>query len=310
MASVVKAEEDEEEEVLECLSVREVHYGKMHGGGAATEEKNRNDKKRDFNNITEAYMKRLTEGYNMNRTRILAFMNKPSKPIEAIPSDLFELVQQLKPIKARRHIPRGSSNVLPIALANIVYLWDATDGNTSELVTVDDESDPLYDSTTNKLLRTMRGGHQPRVEAMDWNNHILTTGGMDGHITNNDVRKMNLMRPYKRYESLQRLGRLIGVDVSSRWLGLAVSDLHYQFAIGDVSKVLCQDLSQHCKQTSSQYQRKQNKSRKRHTCALCEDMGYVNRELCTLIARNIDASTHVCCEAALRNELEDWMLAL
>ncbi|GKG25051.1 hypothetical protein Tco_0395679, partial [Tanacetum coccineum] len=30
----------------------------------------------------------------------------------------------------------------------------------------------------------------------------------------------------------------------------------------------------------------------------------------TLIARNIDASTHVCCEAALRNELKDWMLAL
>ncbi|GJV47802.1 transport protein Sec31 homolog B-like protein isoform X1 [Tanacetum coccineum] len=30
----------------------------------------------------------------------------------------------------------------------------------------------------------------------------------------------------------------------------------------------------------------------------------------TLIARNIGASTHVCCEAALRNELEDWMLAL
>ncbi|GKB81039.1 hypothetical protein Tco_1280546 [Tanacetum coccineum] len=51
---------------------------------------------------------------------------------------------------------------------------------------------------------------------------------------------MNLMRPYKRYESFQRPGRLIGVDVGSRWLGLAVSDLHYQFAVGDVRKVLCQ----------------------------------------------------------------------
>ena len=37
----------------------------------------------------------------------------------------------------------GSSNVLAIALANTVYLWDATDGNTSELVTVDDESGPV-----------------------------------------------------------------------------------------------------------------------------------------------------------------------
>ncbi|GKD80214.1 hypothetical protein Tco_1342835, partial [Tanacetum coccineum] len=89
--------------------------------------------------------------------------------------------------------------------------------------------------------------------------------------------KMNLMRPYKRYESLQRPGLLIGVDVSSRWLGLAVFDLHYKFTVGDVSKVLCQDLSQHCKQTSSQYQRKQNKSRKRHTFTLCADTGYANR---------------------------------
>nr|GEZ49469.1 cell division cycle 20.2, cofactor of APC complex-like [Tanacetum cinerariifolium] len=37
-------------------------------------------------------------------------------------------------------------------------------------------------------LRTLKGGHQSRVGAMDWNNHILTTGGMDGQIVNNDVR--------------------------------------------------------------------------------------------------------------------------
>lgn len=37
----------------------------------------------------------------------------------------------------------GSSNVLSIALGNTVYLWDATDGNTSELVTIDEESGPV-----------------------------------------------------------------------------------------------------------------------------------------------------------------------
>ncbi|GJU35466.1 cell division cycle 20.2, cofactor of APC complex-like protein [Tanacetum coccineum] len=187
----------------------------------------------DCSPAREAYRKRLAEGCDMNRTRILAFKNKPPTPIEAIPSDLFEPVQQSKPVKARRHIPQscertldapdlvddyylnlldwGSSNVLAIALANTVYLWDATDGNTSELVTVDDESGPvtsvkwapdgrhisvglnssdvqLYDSSANRLLRTMRGGHQSRVGAIDWNNHILTTGGMDGQIVNNDVR--------------------------------------------------------------------------------------------------------------------------
>nr|XP_043636308.1 cell division cycle 20.2, cofactor of APC complex-like isoform X2 [Erigeron canadensis]XP_043636309.1 cell division cycle 20.2, cofactor of APC complex-like isoform X2 [Erigeron canadensis]XP_043636310.1 cell division cycle 20.2, cofactor of APC complex-like isoform X2 [Erigeron canadensis] len=105
----------------------------------------------------------------------------------------------------------GSSNVLAIALGSTVYLWDATDCITSELVTVDDESGPvtsvkwapdgrhifvglnnddvqLWDSMANRLLRTLKGGHQSRVGALDWNNYILTTGGMDGLIVNNDVR--------------------------------------------------------------------------------------------------------------------------
>ncbi|XP_076883460.1 uncharacterized protein LOC143532242 [Bidens hawaiensis] len=105
----------------------------------------------------------------------------------------------------------GSTNVLAIALGHTVYLWDAADGNTSELVTVDDDAGPvtsvkwapdgrhisvglnssdvqLWDSTSNKLLRTLRGCHQSRVGSMDWNSHILTTGGMDGQIVNNDVR--------------------------------------------------------------------------------------------------------------------------
>lgn len=37
----------------------------------------------------------------------------------------------------------GSGNVLAIALGNTVYLWDATNGSTSELVTVEDENGPV-----------------------------------------------------------------------------------------------------------------------------------------------------------------------
>nr|GMD70308.1 cell division cycle 20.2, cofactor of APC complex-like [Ipomoea batatas] len=96
-------------------------------------------------------------------------------------------------------------------MGSTVYLWDASDGSTSELFTIDDENGPvtsvkwapdgrhiaiglnnsdvqLWDTTANRLLRTLRGGHQSRVGALDWNNHILTTGGMDGLINNNDVR--------------------------------------------------------------------------------------------------------------------------
>ncbi|KAL8463322.1 hypothetical protein ACS0TY_034105 [Phlomoides rotata] len=185
------------------------------------------------------YRKLLEETFNMNRTRILAFKNKPPTPVEAIPNDS-PTSHQAKP---RRHIPKtsertlealdllddyylnlldwGSRNVLSIALGSTVYLWDASDGSTSELVTIDEEMGPvtsvkfapdgkqiavglnnsevqLWDSTANKLLRTFRGGHVSRVGAMDWNNHILTTGGMDGQIFNNDVRvRSHIVETYR-----------------------------------------------------------------------------------------------------------------
>nr|GMD74487.1 cell division cycle 20.2, cofactor of APC complex-like [Ipomoea batatas] len=181
----------------------------------------------------EAYRKQPAEALNMNRTRILAFKNKPPTPVKGIPNEFSYAAYPAKPTKPKRHIPQtsertldapdivddyylnlldwGSSNVLSIALGSTVYLWDASDGSTSELVTIDDENGPvtsvkwapdgrhiaiglnnsdvqLWDTTANRLLRTLRGGHQSRVGALDWNNHILTTAGMDGLINNNDVR--------------------------------------------------------------------------------------------------------------------------
>ncbi|KAL9381878.1 hypothetical protein Peur_024913 [Populus x canadensis] len=143
----------------------------------------------------EAYRKQLADSLNMNRTRILAFKNKPPAPVD--------------------------SNVLAIALGSTVYLWDASDGSTSELVTVDDEDGPvtsvnwapdgrhiaiglnnshiqLWDSASNRQLRTLKGGHRSRVGSMAWNNHILTTGGMDGQIINNDVRiRSHIVETYR-----------------------------------------------------------------------------------------------------------------
>lgn len=37
----------------------------------------------------------------------------------------------------------GSANVLAIALGHTVYLWDASTGSTSELVTIDEEKGPV-----------------------------------------------------------------------------------------------------------------------------------------------------------------------
>ncbi|KAI5657420.1 hypothetical protein M9H77_26213 [Catharanthus roseus] len=194
----------------------------------------------------EAYRKQLAETFNMNRTRILAFRNKPPVAVEAIPSEFTTSAVQSKPTKPRRYIPQtsertldapdivddyylnlldwGSRNVLSIALGSTVYLWDASSGATSELVTIDEENGPvtsvrwapdgrhiavglnnseiqLWDSTANRLLRTLRGGHQSRVGSMDWNGHILTTGGMDAQIINNDVRvRSHIVETYRGHQ--------------------------------------------------------------------------------------------------------------
>ncbi|KAL6655729.1 hypothetical protein ACP70R_006555 [Stipagrostis hirtigluma subsp. patula] len=184
----------------------------------------------------EAYRRLLAEKLLNNRTRILAFRNKPPEPESVSTADAASAHLQAKPAKQRRHIPQsaertldapdlvddyylnlldwGSSNVLSIALGDTVYLWDASSGSTSELVTVDEDNGPitsvswapdgrhiaiglnssdvqLWDTSSNRLLRTLRGVHGARVGSLAWNNNILTTGSMDGKIVNNDVRIRN-----------------------------------------------------------------------------------------------------------------------
>ncbi|GMY38091.1 Cell division cycle 20.1, cofactor of APC complex [Fagus crenata] len=184
-----------------------------------------------------AYRKLLTDALNLNRTRILAFKNKSETPIHSIPKLSTPIA------KPPRHIPQysqmvldapdilddyylnlldwGSTNVLAIALGRSVYLWDASNGSTSELVTLDEEDGPitsvswspdghhiavglnnshvqLWDSTAFRQIRTLSGGHTQRVGSLAWNKHILTTGGMDGKIVNNDVRvRSHIVETYR-----------------------------------------------------------------------------------------------------------------
>ncbi|XP_077242902.1 cell division cycle 20.2, cofactor of APC complex-like [Tasmannia lanceolata] len=197
----------------------------------------------------EAYRKQLAETLKMNRTRILAFKSKAPSPVESIFQEAYSdnvHLHQTKPSKSHRYIPQSaertldapeivddyylnlldwsSSNILAIALGNTVYLWDASDGSTSELVTVNDENGPvtsvswapdgqhiavglnssevqLWDSTANRKLRTLQGGHRSRVGSLCWNNHILTTGGMDSLIINHDVRvRSHIIETYRGHE--------------------------------------------------------------------------------------------------------------
>ena len=54
----------------------------------------------------EAYLKILAETFNMNRSRILAFKNKPHTPVKLIPDEFYSSVHQSKRSKPLRHIPQ------------------------------------------------------------------------------------------------------------------------------------------------------------------------------------------------------------
>ncbi|XBH76666.1 hypothetical protein VPH35_103269 [Triticum aestivum] len=186
----------------------------------------------------EAYRRLLPKKLFNNHTRILAFQNRLPEPANNFLAELRADAASIqdKPAKQRRYIPQspermldapglvddyclnlldwGSANVLSIALGNTVYLWDASSGSTSELVTVDEDDGPvtsvswapdgrhiaigldssavqLWDSTSNRLRRMLQGVHESRVGSLAWNNNILTAGDMDGKIVNNDMRIRN-----------------------------------------------------------------------------------------------------------------------
>ncbi|KAJ8617938.1 hypothetical protein MRB53_014124 [Persea americana] len=120
-----------------------------------------------------------------------------------------------------------SSNIVAIALGNTVHLWDASNGSTSVLLITDQENGTvtciswapngrhiaigmtssiveIWDTTVNQKLRTLQGGHRSRVGSLSWNNDILSTGGKDALIINNDVRiRSHIMQTYSgRHEEV------------------------------------------------------------------------------------------------------------
>ncbi|KAF3620016.1 Cell division cycle 20.3, cofactor of APC complex [Capsicum annuum] len=110
---------------------------------------------------SSSYLKLLAQELNMNRTRILAFKNKPPPSAHRVSQS----PSHIQLVKKRRYIPQsaertleapdipddfclnlldwGSSNVIAIGLGYFVYLWDASDGSTTELLTVGDDFGPV-----------------------------------------------------------------------------------------------------------------------------------------------------------------------
>ena len=107
-------------------------------------------------------------------------------------------------------------DILAIGLGGSVYLWNARNGEVSELLNLSsvdgtdnagdyvaslswihdgshlaigssDSSVQIWDVNRSKRMR-MFAGHEGRVSAMAWNKHILSTGAHDGQIHTHDVR--------------------------------------------------------------------------------------------------------------------------
>lgn len=107
----------------------------------------------------------------------------------------------------------NDQNVLAVALAQTVYLWNASSGEIQELCNLEESvgdayvssvswvqeggahlavgtstgTTQLWDVQSSKRVRSM-GGHVGGVNALCWNRHILSSGGHDSFVINHDVR--------------------------------------------------------------------------------------------------------------------------
>jgi cell division cycle protein 20 (cofactor of APC complex) len=120
----------------------------------------------------------------------------------------------------------GQNNILAVALAQSVYLWNATSGEIQHLITVETASDyitsvcwctqpgqshiiavgtndttvHLFDAQVLRKVRTLQG-HSARVSSLAWNQHWLTSGGRDAMIHNHDIRaSTDIVSKYKNHE--------------------------------------------------------------------------------------------------------------
>jgi len=177
----------------------------------------------------------LSNGNEELGAKILAFKNKPPAPV-AFEKDNSMYTQNSGKVVSRkqyRHIPQAperildapdllddyylnlldwsSKNVVAIALGASLYLWNASSGDVSELMSVNADADDavtsvqwgadgkhiaigtnnsevqIWDCEASKQVRSLKG-HAARVSAMSWNNHMLATAGRDTNILMHDVR--------------------------------------------------------------------------------------------------------------------------
>jgi cell division cycle protein 20 (cofactor of APC complex) len=120
----------------------------------------------------------------------------------------------------------GKDNILAVALAHCVYLWNASTGDIQHLTTIEGQDDyvtsvswctmpghskylaigtnshtiQLWDTQATRRVRTLYG-HSGRIASLAWNQHWLSSGGRDSLILQHDVRSAaHLVSTYKAHE--------------------------------------------------------------------------------------------------------------
>ncbi|KAL5660358.1 hypothetical protein ACJX0J_027483, partial [Zea mays] len=132
----------------------------------------------------EAYRRLLARKLFNNQTQILAFRNKLPEPENVSITNSAERTVNAPELVDDYYLNLldwGSNNVMSIALGNTGCLRDASSGSTSELapdgrhiaVGINSSDVQLWDTSSNRLPRTLRGVHEARVGSLAWNNSIL-----------------------------------------------------------------------------------------------------------------------------------------
>eukprot|EP01133_Synstelium_polycarpum_P013909 gene13909-16409_t len=139
--------------------------------------------------------------------KLLASPRKPLRKIAKVPFKVLDAPAIMDDFYLNL-IDWSSQNVLAVGLERSVYLWNAATSQVSKLcdygednvtsvswlqrgthlaVGGNDGIVQIWDVTKRKKIRALQG-HTSRVNAMDWNNHILSSGSRDKTILHHDVR--------------------------------------------------------------------------------------------------------------------------
>ena len=158
------------------------------------------------NNLKVLYS---ASGYSSKSTKSSKLINRS---IPSAPSRILDAPDMLDDYYVNL-LSWSDTNVLAVALAQTVYLWNASTGDIDELCTLEGNgadthvssvswvqqggdhiaigtsagTTQLWDVNACKQLRSM-DGHTDRVGALSWNRHILSSGGRDSIVVNHDVR--------------------------------------------------------------------------------------------------------------------------